>query len=139
MGRPLALTPLERAILRLARPGVSDREMASKIGNVRAQSVGRARNRLGIPPQGTRGVRKGTRSNPNQRGPQPLPHCWGCGKLAERCGPHKSLASQGWYAEKFDSWCTGLECYCRECIDTYGPPSVWAVDYFPKDEKDDAQ
>ncbi len=139
MGRPKCLTPLERAVLRLARPGVSDRDMARIIGAKNANSIGRVRKRLGIPPQGTRGVKKGTRSNPNQRGPQPVPHCWGCGKLAERCGPHKSLASQGWYAEKFDSWCTSLETYCPTCYDTYGGPEVWATDYLPTDEKDESK
>ncbi len=139
MSRPRTLTPLEQAVKRLARPGVSDRDIARIIGTTHANSVGRARKRLGIPPQGTRGVRKGVNSNPTRVGASPLSECWGCGKLAERCGPHKSLASQGWYVARFDTVGTTRETYCADCLTTYGPPSAWAVDYYPSDEKDTAQ
>lgn len=136
MPRPAKSTAhIERAVRRHSPRGMSDADIARRLGLKRACAVGAVRKRLGIPRQGKPGVPKGTRSNPSHTGANPLPECWGCGKLSERCHRYLTLEDQGWYVAKFGAWGTTKECYCLDCLVTYGPPSVWAVDYIPSDEE----
>ncbi len=107
---------LAAAVRKLARPGVSDAEIAVRL-RVGRELVYRTRKRLGIPAGVPRG---GYRRSPVRRNPRP--ECWHCGTRSRYCSAGNSLASQGWWSKKGAG---GHEAYCRECVELYGTPDEW--------------
>ncbi len=107
------------SVRRLARPGVSDRDIARRLHTTH-QEVCRARRKLGIP--------AGVTSSKGFKHRKPLggivSSCWSCNRTT-RSGGNNSLAQQGWYKGQFSGFGVD-EVYCAPCIVKYGPPSLWA-------------